>query len=92
MSTYYFWNTKIAKAPDYTLASDKFFGSLLYKYNKATAPDGDRFSWIDKDYKNNSNIKWNITKFVIDREGKVVARFELTTNMKYLEALIEKLI
>lgn len=52
MSTYYFWNTKIPTAPDYTFASDKFFGSLLYKYNKATAPDGDRFSWIDKDYKN----------------------------------------
>lgn len=52
MSTYYFWNTKIPKAPDYTLAPDKFYGSLLYKYNKASAPDGDRFSWINKDYNN----------------------------------------
>ena len=47
---------------------------------------------IDKDYKKNSNIKWNFTKFVIDREGKVVARFEPTTNMKDVEALIDKLI
>lgn len=47
---------------------------------------------IDKDYKNNSNIKWNFTKFVIDREGNVVARFEPITNMKDVEALIAKLI
>ena len=27
-------------------------------------------------------IKWNFTKFLIDREGKVVARFEPTADMK----------
>ncbi|MBO4391705.1 MAG: glutathione peroxidase [Clostridia bacterium] len=32
----------------------------------------------DKDYKNNCNIKWNFTKFLIDREGNIVARFEPT--------------
>lgn len=47
---------------------------------------------IDKDYKNNSEIKWNFTKFVIDREGNVVARFEPTTNMKELEKCVEALI
>ena len=30
---------------------------------------------IDKDYKDNPNIKWNFTKFLIDRKGNVVARF-----------------
>ena len=29
---------------------------------------------IDKDYKNNPNIKWNFTKFVVHRQGNVVAR------------------
>ncbi len=27
-------------------------------------------------------IKWNFTKFLLDREGKVVARFEPTVDMK----------
>jgi len=47
---------------------------------------------IDKDYKNNPDIKWNFTKFVIDREGNVVARFEPTIDMKELEKFVESLI
>ncbi len=47
---------------------------------------------IDKDYKNNPDIKWNFTKFVIDREGNVVARFEPTANMKDVAECVEKLI
>ena len=31
---------------------------------------------MDKDFKNNGNIKWNFTKFLIDREGNIVKRFE----------------
>ena len=47
---------------------------------------------IDKDYKNNPNIKWNFTKFVVDRQGNVVARFEPTNSMKDVEACIASLI
>ncbi|MBR1440252.1 MAG: glutathione peroxidase [Lachnospiraceae bacterium] len=47
---------------------------------------------IDKDYKNNPDIKWNFTKFVVDRQGNVVARFEPTANMKELEACVASLI
>lgn len=47
---------------------------------------------IDKDYKNNSEIKWNFTKFVVDREGKVVARFEPTADMKDVRACVEGLL
>lgn len=47
---------------------------------------------IDKNYKNTSDIKWNFTKFVIDRDGKVVARFEPTYDMKKLEKLVESLL
>ena len=36
---------------------------------------------MDKDYKNNGNIKWNFTKFLIDREGNIVSRFEPTVGM-----------
>ena len=47
---------------------------------------------IDKDYKNNPDIKWNFTKFVIDRQGNVVARFEPTAGMKPVAECIEKLL
>lgn len=47
---------------------------------------------IDKDYKNNPDIKWNFTKFVVDREGNVVARFEPTEDMKKLEECVASLI
>lgn len=47
---------------------------------------------IDKDYKNNSEIKWNFTKFVINRKGEVVARFEPTADMNKVEKFVEQLI
>ncbi len=47
---------------------------------------------IDKDYKNNSEIKWNFTKFIINRDGDVVARFEPTADMKDVRAFVEKLL
>ena len=40
---------------------------------------------IDKDYKNNPEIKWNFTKFLVDRAGNVVARFEPTVDMADVE-------
>lgn len=42
----------------------------------------------DPDYKNNGNIKWNFTKFVIDRNGEIVARFEPTADMKDVKAKV----
>ena len=47
---------------------------------------------IDKDYKNNPDIKWNFTKFLVDREGNVVARFEPTEDLKKLSDQIATLI
>ena len=47
---------------------------------------------IDKDYKNNPEIKWNFTKFIVDREGNVVARIEPTQGMKEVAACVAKLI
>ena len=47
---------------------------------------------IDKDYKNNPEIKWNFTKFVINRDGEVVARFEPTADMKKVEECVASLI
>ena len=47
---------------------------------------------IDKDYKNNPDIKWNFTKFVVDREGNVVARFEPTAKMEKVAECVAALI
>lgn len=47
---------------------------------------------IDGDYKNNPDIKWNFTKFVVDRQGQVVARFEPTASMKDVAACVEGLL
>ncbi len=36
-------------------------------------------------YASNSDIKWNFTKFLVSREGKVIARFEPTDDMDIVE-------
>lgn len=46
---------------------------------------------IDKNYKNNPAIKWNFTKFVVNREGEVIARFEPTADMKEVEKCVAEL-
>ena len=46
----------------------------------------------DKDYKNNGNIKWNFTKFLIDREGNIVARFEPTMDMEKVNKRIKEVL
>ncbi len=39
-----------------------------------------------------SSIKWNFTKFLIDREGKPVERFAPTTSPSSMEKAIKKLL
>lgn len=46
----------------------------------------------DPDYASKSDIKWNFTKFVVDRDGNVVARFEPTADMADVEACIKSLL
>lgn len=47
---------------------------------------------LDPDYKNNPSIKWNFTKFLVDRNGTVVKRFEPTTPIEVVAAAIEELL
>lgn len=46
----------------------------------------------DPEYAQKPDIKWNFTKFLVDRNGKVVARFEPTADMKRVEKAIEALL
>lgn len=48
MNNYYYWREQLPKQLDYSLRPDQFFASLLYKYDAALRPDGDRFSWIQE--------------------------------------------
>ena len=46
----------------------------------------------DKNFKKNSKIKWNFRKFVVDRDGNVVARFEPTADMADVEKCVASLL
>ena len=44
----------------------------------------------DADYDKKPSIKWNFTKFLISRDGRVVRRFEPTDKMADVEAAVEQ--
>ena len=46
----------------------------------------------NKKFGDKTYIGWNFTKFLVDREGKVVARFEPTVDMKDVREAVEKLV
>ena len=69
------------------LATEKPFESFgkgvkAAALNKFTSLNNKAFG--DKAY-----IKWNFTKFLVDREGKVIARFEPTADMKDVRSAVE---
>ena len=65
----------------------KGFSSL-----KEKALFGPICSKMDKNWKTSSNIKWNFTKFLVDREGRVVNRFESMVTPEKIEEEIVKLL
>ena len=76
----------------------------IFKWLYAEKPfagfgDSDRGKGMDgmlsranPDYASNPDIKWNFTKFLIDRKGRVVARFEPIVTPEDLESEIEALL
>ena len=46
----------------------------------------------NKRYGDKCHVGWNFTKFLIDREGQLVARFEPTESMDEVEAAIKALL
>lgn len=49
-------------------------------------------SQADPDFKNKPDIKWNFTKFLIDRNGNVIERFEPTTDIFTIEDKVRGLL
>ena len=52
----------------------------------------DYLNGIDPNYLKDDEVKWNFTKFVIDRKGNVVGRFEPVVKPIEMEAFIKKLV
>lgn len=46
----------------------------------------------DPDFADKSDIKWNFTAFLIDKNGEVVERFEPTTSYDVIEAKLKELL
>lgn len=44
----------------------------------------------DPDYQNNSDIKWNFTKFLVNRIGQVIDRFEPDAGTEIVRQAVEK--
>lgn len=47
---------------------------------------------MDRHYKDNNDIKWNFTKFLVDRKGNVVQRFEPTESLDEVKTRIKELL
>ena len=45
---------------------------------------------VEKEFGDKAYIKWNFTKFLVDREGTVIARFEPTAKMADVDAAVAK--
>ncbi|MBQ7209859.1 MAG: glutathione peroxidase [Paludibacteraceae bacterium] len=77
--------------------------SPLFTYLKEQAPTeeyhglaakgtGAMLKKISKTYEKESDIRWNFTKFLVDREGTVVGRFAPTTKPEDIESEILKVL
>jgi len=69
----------------------------LYKYLKSVKPKDEtpgkeKFEPILAEDKSSSKIKWNFTKFIIDREGNVYGRYGSKIKPEELSTIIEKLL
>jgi len=54
----------------------------LYELLKTAMPDGD----------GNANIPWNFTKFLVDADGQVVARFAPTVTPEEIALRLEEML
>ncbi len=73
----------------YLKAQKGFEGFGLHPYKELL--EG-MFAKADPDWASKSDIKWNFTKFIVDRAGNVVARFEPTADMAEVEACVKALL
>ena len=73
------------------------FGTKFPRFSKVkvNGPEEEPlFRYLKDNAKENTgkNIKWNFTKFLVDRSGNVVRRFEPTETPEEIAPEIEKLL
>ena len=67
------------------LKAQKGFGGFDVNDKRGKMMDG-MLRKKDADYDKNSDIKWNFTKFLVSRDGRVLKRYEPTDKMTDIEA------
>ncbi|HHX11232.1 MAG TPA: glutathione peroxidase [Clostridiales bacterium] len=78
--------------PLYTyLKSQKGFEGFDPQH-KLTPVLDEKLSKEDPDFKNDPSIKWNFTKFLIDRKGNIISRFEPTEDMFIVSNRVKELL
>ncbi len=68
--------------PRGTAAKGKWFMSMMIRIS----------SFFNHKSGERGDIRWNFTKFLVDRQGRVVERFEPTVTAEQIEPAIEKLL
>ena len=77
------------ESPLYTyLKAQKGFGGFDLNDKTGKMMDG-MLRKRDADFDKKSDIKWNFTKFLVSRDGKVLKRYEPTDKMSVIEADIQ---
>ena len=76
--------------------------SPLFEYLKSQQPfrgfgEGQRATFMhqmllkqDADYEQKPDVKWNFTKFLVDRRDRVIARFEPTASAEDVARAVEE--
>ena len=81
-----------SEAPLFTfLKSQRPFGGFDANHPLSKLLD-EMLSKADPNYKDSPDIKWNFTKFLIDKKGLVKARFEPTDSMEKVAEQIEAIL
>ena len=80
------------QAPIYAFLKDKQGFKGFDPENPTSKMMDQMMSRQDPDYKNKSDIKWNFTKFLVNQQGEVIARFEPMDSIEKIEALINTLL
>jgi len=63
-----------------------------YKYNGKNKFKMGLVSKLSKTSKSKTDIRWNFTKFLVDKEGNVIDRFEPVEDISNIEKRIEELL
>ena len=78
------------ESPLYTYIKDKISDDIIEGIKNKMAMKA--VEKISKTSKNKNDIKWNFTKFLVDKEGNVVARYSPTYKPEDMESKIKELL